>query len=237
MSVLPVSLTDLVVFVEDHLAVWTTPANIGLTPAQITALTTQLSTTSGAISARSAAVNAAKASTLEQNTQGATLRALAADAVRSIKTYAEAQAKPDLVYAEAQIPAPAAPSPAGPPGQPTNLSVTVDPTSGALTLKWKCNNNGLSGVSYLIRRRAQGEASWSQIAITGGGEKTFVDASFQAGPDSVEYTVQGVRSGETGPLSSIFTVHFGVPSDSGAVTAFVTERSSGGGAGETRMAA
>jgi hypothetical protein len=211
MSVLPKKLSDLVAFVDAHIPIWTVaPANVGLTPAQVSSLSTQLNNTSGAIENRNQAVNAAKAATLEQNEQGSDLRSLAAACIRSIKTYAEAQAKPALVYAEAQIDPPAPPGPTPPPGQPTDLSVAIDPSSGALNLKWKCTNPA-AGTGYIIRRRAVGESEWTFVGVT--GTKDFADTTFSAGPDAVQYTVQGTRSGVNGPLSSIFTINFGVPGD------------------------
>lgn len=41
------------------------------------------------------------------------------------------------------------------------------------------------------------------------GKKELTDDTLIAGPDSVQYTVQGQRAGSSGPLSPIFTVNFG----------------------------
>lgn len=234
MSVLPRTLPELVSFVESHLPVWTaSPTTIGLTVGQVSALNGQLNNTTAAIEARNEAANAAKAATVAQNGQGSDLRELAAAAIRSIKTYAEAQAKPALVYAEAQIDPPAPPSPAPPPGQPTDLSVGIEPL-GALTLRWKCTNPA-AGTSYIVRRRTAGESAWTFVGVT--GTKTFTDDTFIAGPDTVEYTVQGARSGVSGPLSSIFTVNFGIPAGDGGLQAFVTEQVGTGGMGGAKLAA
>jgi hypothetical protein len=225
MSVLPRTLPELVEFVDAHIPVWTVaPANIGLTPAQVSSLSTQLNNTTGAIENRITAANAAKAATVEQNQQGSDLRELAAAAIRSIKTFAEAQAKPALIYAQAQIDPPAPPSPAPPPGQPTDLTVGIDPSSGALNLRWKCTNPA-SGTGYIIRRRVVGASEWTFVGVT--GTKEFSDDTFSAGPDAVQYTVQGTRSGVNGPLSNIFTINFGVPGGEGAFQAFVTEETGG----------
>ena len=45
------------------------------------------------------------------------------------------------------------------------------------------------------------------------GTKKFVDDTLVAGPDYVQYTVQGQRSDSTGPMSPIFTVNFGKAPD------------------------
>ena len=61
-----------------------------------------------------------------------------------------------------------------------------------------------------------------------GGESR-VDDTLIAGPDSVQYTVQGQRADSSGPVSEIFTVNFGqLPG--GARTATVT---TGNGAAAT----
>lgn len=52
------------------------------------------------------------------------------------------------------------------------------------------------------------------------------DDSFIAGPDSVQYTVQGTRSNQLGPVSPIFTVSFGRLPD-GMATATVSASNSG----------
>ncbi|MFN0137051.1 MAG: hypothetical protein ACKVS9_13150 [Phycisphaerae bacterium] len=41
------------------------------------------------------------------------------------------------------------------------------------------------------------------------GEKELTDDTLIAGPNSVQYTVQGQRAGSSGPLSPTFTVNFG----------------------------
>jgi hypothetical protein len=52
------------------------------------------------------------------------------------------------------------------------------------------------------------------------GKKEFIDDTLIAGPDSVQYTVQGQRADSSGPLSPIFVVNFGrLPG--GGVTATV----------------
>ena len=234
-TVLPKKLSSLVDFVETHADIWGAgdPTAIGLTAGQVAALSAQLNNTTDAISNRVAAEENARNRVVIQNSQGAELHRLAAECIRSIKTFAEAQAKPSDIYEAASIPMPKPPTPAPAPAQPTDLTVAVDPASGALTLKWKCNNKGLTGVSYMVSRRAAGEAAFTLLGAT--GTKSYVDDTFTAGPDSVQYTVQGMRGGVEGTMSPIFTVNFGqAPGDAG-VTATVTQTlfdgvAAGGGA-------
>jgi hypothetical protein len=86
-----------------------------------------------------------------------------------------------------------------------------------------------------VRRRIPGETSFGFIGVT--GTKTFTDSTFAAGPDTVEYTVQGARSGVSGPLSNIFLIRFGSGeggAGDGSFQAFVTEQP---GTGGSKMAA
>lgn len=91
------------------------------------------------------------------------------------------------------------------------------------------NPTGTSGTSYIIRRKLPSESEFSFIGVS--GKKEFVDDSLIAGPDSVQYTVQGQpltrdatsshvdaqrpsrvkgqRADSSGPLSPVFTVNFG----------------------------
>ncbi len=150
----------------------------------------------------------AKVATQQVVTAFDSLGGVTGNLVRTIRAFAERSANPDAVYALAQIAPPARSSPLPPPGQPTRLTVRLDPTEGTLTLRWKGDNPaGGGGTTYLVRRRLPGESGFSFIGVS--GKKTFVDATLIAGPDSVEYTVQGQRADLAGPASPIFTVNFG----------------------------
>lgn len=145
------------------------------------------------------------------------LRSSAGDTVRLIRAFAESQPKPDVVCNTAQIPPP---SPAPSPAQPTDLIVTFGASDGALTLRWKAANpTGTSGTSYIIRRKLPGESEFSFIGVS--GKKEFTDDTLIAGPESVQYTVQGQRANSSGPLSPIFVVNFGQAAG-GGLTATVT---------------
>lgn len=207
---------------QAHAPVWTAnAAAIGLTPAQATTFDTQTDALAAAILAQEQAKQNYQVATQEVNGAYAALRASAGDDVRLIRAYAESQSKPEVVYNIAQIPPPAAPTPMPPPGQPTDLTVTLAPSNGDLTLRWKCTNPpGAAGTSYIIRRRLPGESEFTFLGVS--GKKEFVDNTLVAGPDSVQYTVQGQRSDSSGPLSAIFTVNFG-QAPGGGVTAWVRE--------------
>jgi hypothetical protein len=201
---------DFLTWCQAHTSVFVDNAvNIGLTEIQAAAFQTAVEQAADAANAQQIAKNAAKSTTLTANDEFAALRKLAASAVRDIKTFADDTGN-NNVYVLAQIPAPAAPSPLPPPAKPSDLTVELDPSSGSITLRWKANNpRGTSGTSYIIRRRlpADPQGEFAFIGVT--GTKKYVDATFIAGPDAVQYTVQGQRADSAGPLSDIFTVSFG----------------------------
>jgi hypothetical protein len=181
--------------------------DIGLTTDQAQAF--QLATSSAAATdaAQASAREALRAATVDNTQTFAALRRSAAEMVRSIRTFAENTNDPK-VYVLAQVPPPQSPSVAPPPAQPTDLSVAIEPGTGALELRWKASNPvGTQGTAYIVRRRTSPTAEFVFVGVT--GEKRFVDNSFFAGPDSVQYTIQGQRADQSGPTSNILTINFG----------------------------
>jgi hypothetical protein len=211
---------------QEHAPVWATnSAAIGLGLPATAAYTAAVTATQNALVAQEAAKQAYRTATETVNDAFGGLRGLTGDAVRSIRSFAEQQTKPLTVYNLAQIPPPAQPVPAPPPGQPTNLGVSLDSSSGNLVLAWKCANPaGTSGTSYIVRRKLPTETQFSFVGVT--GTKKFVDQTFFAGPDSVQYTVQAQRADQSGPVSEVFTVNFGRTGGGGFQISSVT-----GGAG------
>jgi hypothetical protein len=195
-------------------------AAIGLTPVQAVAFADATTAAADLTLAQEQARQAAKVATQATVDAVDALRNNAGDTVRLIRAFAETQADPAAVYQLAQIPPPASPSPAPPPAQPSDLTVTLSPSSGDLTLGWKAANPvGTSGTTYIIRRKLPGESVFTFLGVS--GKKTFVDNTLVAGPDSVQYTVQGQRADSSGPLSPIFIVNFG-QAPGGGVTATVS---------------
>jgi len=208
-----------------HAEIFATHAEeIGLTPAQGAAFASQLTKTDGAVQSQDVAKQVQQAATITVDACVASLKTMAGDAVRSIRAFAELQPDPTEIYTLAQIPPPAAPSPVPPPAQPMNLTVTLDATTGSVTLRWKCTNPPSGGgTAYIIKRKLPGQSEFSFVGVS--GKKEFVDETLIAGPDWVQYTVQGQRADVPGPVSPVFTVNFGQAPD-GIATATV---STGGG--------
>lgn len=182
-------------------------AAIGLSPQQALAFKNGTVLAATALADQQTAQDAAKATTAFTTMKFNELRRLAGTTVGVIKSFAEATNNPN-VYITAQIPEPQPDAPAPPPAQPSDMKVALDPTDGSLTISWKANNpSGTSGTSYIIKRRTSSTASFEFIGVT--GSKKYIDTTFFAGPDMVQYTVQGQRADSAGPVSQILTVNFG----------------------------
>lgn len=152
---------------------------------------------------------AKKAAFVQSRTAVTDLRQIAAETLALIKAHADNAADPSAVYAAAQIPEPAPPSPASAPGTPTDFSVLLEQT-GAVTLKWKCANPaGVSGTVYEVRRRT-GSGSFTFIGAT--GIRQFTDDTLAAGSVNVTYQIIAVRSTIRG-LPAQFNVNFGIGGD------------------------
>ncbi|GDX99857.1 hypothetical protein LBMAG48_22610 [Phycisphaerae bacterium] len=192
-----------------HIVPFTSNATaIGLTTAQATefaTLTTGYVQAAGdAEAARIAAATATENATAAYNA----MRRSLSRAVSDIRDFASDAADPQEVYNLAQIPARQDPSAVPAPGQPRDVSVAIIAASGELELSWKSSNPpGTTGTAYIVRRRLPTETVFSFVGVT--GERKFVDSTFIAGPDNVEYTVQAQRGGLSSPLSEIFLIRFG----------------------------
>jgi hypothetical protein len=219
--IIPSRLQDQLDFFEQHAPVWVANAEqIGLTTDQATAFETLATNARSSYNAKLSAESAARIANVQMREKVAETRRMASTLIRTIKAFAEASQNPQEIYNLAQIPAPQSPKPAPPPAKPTDLSVELEPTTGALRLRWKAANPpGTTGTSYIIRRRTSPTAEFQFVGAT--GTKSFVDSTFFAGPDSVQYTVQGQRADAAGPISPVFTVNFG-RAPGGGLTATVT---------------
>ncbi len=216
MSVLPRDKAQQIEFCESHEAPWSAnSAAIGTSAAAITDLTTKTAAARSAYDAQIAAQQAAKAATLTANQAIATMSQATRDILKQIK--AKAAIDGDGVYALAEIPSPATPSPVAPPGTPYAFTVELQ-QGGTLVLKWKCDNPiGAVGTIYQVYRKALTESNFAFVGAS--GSRKFIDATVPAGLTGVVYQIIAVRStSEEAP--GLFTVNFGV-GGSGQMTASV----------------
>lgn len=210
MSVIPNKPIDAYDFSVARVGIWSAIASqIGLTAAEVSALEDANEgfsiSNDNAVKARAAS----KAATETLRVSTSLMRTRLSDAVQKIRLFAEATNNPN-VYALAQIPAPAARTPAPPPAQPTDLNATISPT-GQLTLSFRAVNSG-SGTSFLVRRKLATESNFSFIGTatsTRSVVKTFVDDTLPAGSTNMQYIIFGQRGSVRGPDSPIFTVVIG----------------------------
>lgn len=210
MPIIPQKKMEQLAFFESHYPVWfAAPTTIGLTTAQATAFKTEVIAARGAFDAAQVARTAARSATGQQDTALGTAFRTCADLVRVIKSYAEQQPNPQTVYDAAGIPAPSTGSPVGPPGTPTNFSVSLQ-QNGAVNLAWKCvNPEGSVGTIYEVRRKT-GTGAFQFIGAI--GVRKFTDDTLTAGSTNVMYQITGVRSTVRGEPAQ-FGVNFGVGGD------------------------
>ena len=221
MSIIPDKNVEKVQFCESHTPIWAAgPAAIGLTAAQCTAFTTMTTNARKAYNDAQSAKQAYHAAVTNQNTViNTAINGVggAADLIRIIKGFAENSANPNAVYTLAQIPPPATPQPAPAPGQPSNVTVGLEP-SGAITLRWKATNAAPgAGTFFSITRKLSSESMFTLVGNT--GEKMWTDVTLAQGTPSATYIIQGHRGAINGPESEQVGVQFGVGGGGGfAVT-------------------
>lgn len=227
MSTIPDSLQDQLAFCESHWPVWLqAPTQIGVTAQMIQDFKGLTVDFRAGYDSSVAARAASRAATVTmQNARDAAL-ASAGALVRTIRAYAEQTSNPD-VYALAQIPPPAPPSPALAPTKPTNIELELEP-NGALTILWKPTPNSpatpnldasTSGVTYSIFRRLPGEEALRLVDTVAARPSrrysSWTDENIPAGASAnggITYAIQGTRAGGglVGPMSDAFVVTLGM---------------------------
>lgn len=206
MGVTPNTRLGKIEFYESHLSVWTAnAAAIGLTAPMVTALGVRVAEARAAYNAAEEARAASKAATFTFHLDTDGMADLGAGLIRTIKNFAENNNDPN-VYSLAQIPPPQPAGPTPPPGRPFELTVGLLQT-GALELKWKCDNpSGTSGTVYEVQRRI-GNGQFAYIGVS--GNRSFTDDTLPQGSSSIIYQITAIRSTQSGPAAQ-FVVNFGV---------------------------
>lgn len=211
MPIVPSKNLEALIFCEAHTALFLAQAaNIGLSSAQATSFKNAVVAGRAAWDARQNAIEAARVATVAMDDALGAMRRSAGDTIRLIKAFAETQSNPNTVYNIAQIPPPATPSPAGPPGTPTAFKVGLN-GDGSITLRWKCVNPvGTAGTVYNVSRRIANQTAFSPLGAVGVRE--FTDATIPvsaASSGGVVYRVQAQRAGDFGEPSEQILVQFG----------------------------
>lgn len=223
MSILPNGTSELIDFCEVHVPVWqAAPTTIGLTAPQVADLATATVNARMSFVAAQAARDASKAATVTQNSNAKDMRLIAADLVRQIKAFAEAQPSPNAVYAAAQISPPSPPSPMPAPGKPVDFAINLEP-DGSVTLTWNADNAAASGGAFFtVARKLPGQSTFTGIGGTSGSttesrRMRFTDSTVPASAASAgaQYIVQGFRGTRAGTPSDTLLVQFGLDGGSG----------------------
>jgi hypothetical protein len=189
MGVIPDGIQNQLSFWDVHTAVWTgNEAKIGLVAAQTAQLAALFATAQGAFNDQQSAQAAARAATEALHNALDDLNDFGAGLIMTIKTKAEVDADPN-VYVEAQIPAPKAPTPAGIPPVPSDVTAFID-TDGNVQIAWKGSTQ--YSTSFSIHRQLHGETGWTWVGNAAG--KRFKDTTVPAGSQSAAYKVFALRS-------------------------------------------
>lgn len=221
MAILPSKISELLNFMDEHGIVWDTAgASIGLSDTQGAAVLAAATAARAAYNAQLAAASSARAASEAARATIRDSRGTFADALRTIKAFAEQSASPVTVYNTAKIPVPTPPSPLPPPGIPTDLRAGLEP-SGAISLKWKVMSPATGAVVWTVKRKIQGEPTFSSVGTT--GVRSFTDGTLPLNPGTVQYIIFGQRGQSIGGACSPFTVQFGTGGGGLAITAQFSE--------------
>lgn len=207
MPVVPSKKVQKLGWYEQHQVIWAAvSAAIGLATGDAAALGSKCVATRTAYQNHLAAQEAAKAATAAWYSAVGDLATFGSGLISKIRTKAQTGGG-DAVYQLAQVPAPATPSPVGPPGTPTNFKVELS-QDGALKLTFKCANpRGSASTIYQVSRRTSPGGAFEFIGAS--GQRAFTDATLPAGTSGVTYQVVAVRSTVMGSPAQ-FNVNFGV---------------------------
>lgn len=210
MGNVPSERNALFAFAQGHYAIWLERyATIGVSQQLAQSVKTATEAVSAATLAANEARTASRAATSELSTAYRALRMVISEAVRTINDFAEASSDPQAIFDKAMIDAPQPRGEAPPPSRPYDLTVTLNPTTGSLLLKWRAvQPPGVSGVVYRVMRAIGAGGEYDQIGLV--GEKTMVDASIPAGTAQLSYNVVAQRGGQTSLPSVAIDVRFGL---------------------------
>lgn len=213
MAIMPDKKIEKLGWCEAHVTPWTDNAvAIGSSAAAVTDFSTKVTTARAAYVTKQAAEEAVRNANGDFDMALNAATTAAADIVKSVR--AKAATSGDSIYTLASLPIPATPSPKPPPGQPTDIKVSLTAT-GALDMKWKCPNPaGATGTIYNIFRRIGSTGEFDYVG--GSGIREWTDETAPAGVPLIMYKIQAVRSTTTGPWAT-FNVFMGVSSNGAAM--------------------
>ncbi len=185
------------------------PGAIGLTAQQVADLADRVAAARAAYDAAQQARNASLSATAAFHAITGDMEGDGRDLIATVKAFAETTDDPG-VYARADVPPPAEPTPAGPPAPPTSVTGTIT-SDGAVRLRWKGTLSHRT--FYEIFRRLDGEATWTVLDSV--GEKAYLDASVPPGTSGVQYRVRAKRGRHTSAANDPIRLRLGVEPQTG----------------------
>jgi hypothetical protein len=174
-----------------------------MSAAQATAFATAAAKLNDSIIAANAARNTARAKMEISDAAWATFRDVSAQCLAAIKAKADSVTDPTSIYALAEIPSPAQPSPSGPPTEATNVAAHLQ-NDGSILVTWK--GTVRNGQFFTIWRRISTQA-WAQIGATAA--KKFTDNNMPAGSTNATYMIRSHRGDMSSPGSEPVIIVFG----------------------------
>ncbi len=204
---IPSSRRQRLIWMESLIEQWTTnQALIGLSGATITALSAEIDAARSAFTDSYELHILAKSATSNYHAKADSAHALASDAVKTMKAFAENSDEPSDVYTLAGLTPKAAASPLAPPARPVITGISLN-SNGSVTIAW--DGSGPTGTSYLVRRMNVDETAFVIIGLSGPSNKRLTDTGVPAGTPSATYTVQAVRGDDQSKESGASTILFG----------------------------
>jgi hypothetical protein len=226
MSIVPRKRSEMIGWFRERIELWTAAgAGIGLTAGQTTALSAAITQAMDDELAAAVARNAAKAATLTAAGSASALRDLGQETLDRVRVFARSQPDPNAIYAEANVPPPAAPGPAAPPGTPTDFRAQLN-TDGSIRLTWKAANpSGQAGTVWFVKRKLNNSSVWTEPGAV--GEREFTDTTIPSSSGGASYIVQGRRGPALGTASNPFTILFGIDGPGITIAAQYSENEAG----------
>ncbi len=216
MGVVPSSRIAKVEFYETHAPIWGIgPTLIGLTAVQVTNMTALTKAARDAYNAQQTAIDAAKSATTKFYNAVHDMQGLGADLIANIKTFAETTNNPN-VYVLANVPAPAAPTPAGPPVAPDMLNAVMN-SDGTIHLTWK----GTLAQRQFFSVWRQLPSQSMPVQISAVAAKEYTDVTVPRGLQQVIYNVRAHRDSAVSVPTSNLVVYFGAIPGGGGLAAMV----------------
>jgi hypothetical protein len=211
MPLVPDSRIGQIEFYEAHNPQWTAKASsIGLTAAQMTTLTSLTNAARAAFNVAEATRNAAKSATQDYYAAVSAMANLGSSYISQIRAKAETTNDP-TVYSNAQIPPRAAPTPAGPPTNATNVTALLE-NNGNVQLNWRGTVS--QGQFFSIWRKLAGQTTWTQIGSVAA--KSFTDTGVPAGTTFAYYQIKSHRNSQVSSGSEPVVLLFGAQTQSQA---------------------